>query len=196
MKSGEKIDEQKLTREFAVSRTPVREAIRRLQSEGLIDAEPQKGASVKKLSIEEVYEIYTIRARLEGLAVELAVSNINKAAEKKLLSFQKKFRLSFEKKENLRWLDDNINFHFYFAELSKNVTLFQIIKNLNIRVHKYKHIALMKPEFIELYTSQHEEIIHNAVVTKKSKKAGTIMYSHLEAVKKNLINYLKNFPFY
>ena len=196
IKSGEKINEEKLTKEFGVSRTPLREAIRRLQSEGIIEAEPQKGATVKQLSMGEVNEIYTIRARLESLAVELTVSNMDEAAKKKLLSFQKKFKQSLEKKQNLKWLNDNIDFHFYFAEMSKNGSLYQMIQNLNIRVHKYKHIAMVKPEFIKLYDTQHEEIIHNAVVIKKPKKAGKAMYNHIEAIKKNLIKYLSDFPFY
>ena len=196
IKSGEKINEEKLTKEFGVSRTPLREAIRRLQSEGIIEAEPQKGATVKQLSMGEVNEIYTIRARLESLAVELTVSNMDEAAKKKLLSFQKKFKQSLEKKQNLKWLNDNIDFHFYFAEMSKNGSLYQMIQNLNIRVHKYKHIAMVKPEFIKLYDTQHEEIIHNAVVIKNPKKAGKAMYNHIEAIKKNLIKYLSDFPFY
>ena len=196
IKSGEKINEEKLTKEFGVSRTPLREAIRRLQSEGIIEAEPQKGATVKQLSMGEVNEIYTIRARLESLAVELTVSNMDEAAKEKLLSFQKKFKQSLEKKQNLEWLNDNINFHFYFAEMSKNDLLYQMIQNINIRVHKYKHIAMVKPEFIKLYDTQHEEIIHNAVVIKKPKKAGKAMYNHIEAIKKNLIKYLSDFPFY
>jgi DNA-binding GntR family transcriptional regulator len=196
IRSGEKINEEKLTKEFGISRTPLREAIRRLQSEGLIEAEPQKGATVKQLSMAEVDEIYTIRARLESLAVELTVSNMDEAAKKKLLSFKKKFKQSLEKKQNLKWLNDNIDFHFFFAEMSKNGTLYQMIQNINIRVHKYKHIALVNPAFIKLYDTQHEEIIHNAVVVKNPKKAGKAMHDHIEAVKKNLLKHLSDFPFY
>ena len=104
--------------------------------------------------------------------------------------------MSFEKKDNLKWLDDNIEFHLYLAELSKNGMLFQIIKNLNMRVHKYKYILLMKPELIEQYVSHHEEIINHAIVNKNPKKAGKTMERHINAIKKNLIKYLKTVPFY
>jgi DNA-binding GntR family transcriptional regulator len=161
----------------------------------LITVEPQRGATVKRLSIEEVNEIYTIRVKLEGLAVELAVNNINEVEGKKLLKYKSRFISGLEGNKNLRWLEDNIDFHFYFAQLCKNNTLFEIIRNLNIRVHKYKYVALMNPECIEQYTSQHETIIDTAI-NKNSKKAGKMMEIHLDTVRKNLMRYLKDFPFF
>ncbi|MFX0200096.1 MAG: GntR family transcriptional regulator [Candidatus Hodarchaeota archaeon] len=191
---GEKIDESKLSQEFQVSRTPLREAIRRLQSEGLVTVEPQRGATVKRPSIEEVSEIYAIRPKLEGLAVELAVNNFNEAEQRKLLEFKRKFRSSLQGMRNLKWLEDNIDFHFYFAKLSGNDTLFQVIKNLNMRVHKYRYISLMHPECIEQYTFQHEQII-DSVINSNPKKAGKVMEMHLNSVRRNLMSYLKEFPF-
>jgi len=195
IKPGEKIVQLDFAKKLGASITPVREALRRLQSDGLITVEPQRGATLKKLSIEEVEEIYSIRVKLEGLAVELTINNLDDAKIENLVEFRRKFRSSLEHKDNLRWLNDNTDFHSYFAEFCKNATLCQMIRNLYIKVNKYKYVALMHPNWITEYSLQHEEII-NAAIDKNSKDAGKLMEIHLDTVKENLMGYLKSFPFY
>lgn len=72
--SGERLVEQRLADELAVSRTPLREALRRLEAEGLVVIEPNRGASVRALTVDDVVDLYELRARLEGYAAERAAS--------------------------------------------------------------------------------------------------------------------------
>lgn len=74
---GQRLIEQKIAEEFELSRTPVREAIRRLEAEGLVVAERNRGAVVRSISSEEVRDLYELRARLESYAAELAASRIS-----------------------------------------------------------------------------------------------------------------------
>ena len=69
---GARLTEQRLATDFACSRTPVREAVRRLESEGLVVVEPNRGAQVRPLSEDEIADLYEVRARLEAYAAELA----------------------------------------------------------------------------------------------------------------------------
>ncbi|MEU4641451.1 GntR family transcriptional regulator [Micromonospora sp. NPDC023814] len=73
---GQRLVEQRIAEEFALSRTPVREALRRLEAEGLVHSEPNRGAVVRGLSIEDVADLYGLRARLEAYAAELAAERI------------------------------------------------------------------------------------------------------------------------
>ena len=73
---GQRLIEQKIAEEYALSRTPVREAIRRLEAEGLVVAERNRGAVVRSISAAEVRDLYELRARLESYAAELAASRI------------------------------------------------------------------------------------------------------------------------
>lgn len=69
---GARLVEQRIAEEFDLSRTPVREALRTLEAEGLVRIEPHRGATVRTLSVPEVVDLYDLRARLEGYAAELA----------------------------------------------------------------------------------------------------------------------------
>jgi DNA-binding GntR family transcriptional regulator len=79
LKPGQRIIERKVADKLSVSRTPVREAIRKLEQEGLVNYVPNRGAIVASLSATDVWEIYTIRSVLEGLAVRLAAQHLNSA---------------------------------------------------------------------------------------------------------------------
>ncbi len=78
LKSGERLVEKELADQMEISRTPVSEAIRQLESEGLVTYVPRKGVIVVGVSVKDALEIYTIRAWLEGLAARLAARNISK----------------------------------------------------------------------------------------------------------------------
>lgn len=69
---GQRLIEQRIAEELQLSRTPVREALHRLEAEGLVQSEPNRGAVVRALSVDDIADIYGLRARLEGYAAELA----------------------------------------------------------------------------------------------------------------------------
>ena len=71
---GERLVEQRIAEELDLSRTPVREAFRRLQSEGLVEVRPNRGVSVRGLTVDEIGDLYELRARLEAMAAELAAT--------------------------------------------------------------------------------------------------------------------------
>jgi DNA-binding GntR family transcriptional regulator len=73
---GQRLIEQRIAEEFALSRTPVRESLRMLEAEGLVRSEPNRGAVVRPVSVEEVADLYALRALLESFAAELAASRI------------------------------------------------------------------------------------------------------------------------
>ncbi|WP_243058159.1 GntR family transcriptional regulator [Nocardioides sp. SR21] len=73
---GQRLIEQRIAEEFALSRTPVREALRRLEAEGLVHSEPNRGAVVRDMTIEDLSDLYGLRAQLEAYAAELAAARI------------------------------------------------------------------------------------------------------------------------
>jgi DNA-binding GntR family transcriptional regulator len=113
--SHSRLRQATLAAEFGVSRTPVREALRKLQSTGVVVLEPRRGAVVRGTSAREVREAYLVRAELEGLAAELATAHITDDELEQLHEAQSLFRRSIERElENRRageakavWSDDN-----------------------------------------------------------------------------------------
>jgi len=102
LKAGDRLVEKELAEKMKVSRTPIREALRKLEAEGLIRHVPRKGVVVKDFTKEEIIEIYSIRQALEALAITYTIKNITKEEIKKLKDIINKMRELTDK-------DDTIN---------------------------------------------------------------------------------------
>jgi DNA-binding GntR family transcriptional regulator len=94
--TGTRLRQETLAAEFGVSRTPVREALRKLQAGGLVEVQPRRGALVRRPSARDVREAYEVRAELEGLAAGLAASRIRDGELQRLREAQELFRHSID----------------------------------------------------------------------------------------------------
>lgn len=101
LKPGERLMEVKLAEKMGVSRTPVREAIRKLELEGLVEMLPRKGAHVAELSVKDIMDVLEVRATLDGLATALAAERITDEEIKKLEHVHSQF-LNYANKDNCR----------------------------------------------------------------------------------------------
>jgi len=193
LKPGERLLEWELADRFRVSRTPIREAMRQLQSEGLVKVEPLKGATVTKLSVEEVKEIFWIRNVLESYSTELAVKNFGSREKEKLKEFRRLFNKYARSGDYLDWLETNVQFHLFIAKNSGNSNLHVLLRELRNRVHRYQFIAATSPDIIIRYTKEHEKIIE-AALEGNPKLARKNMEKHLKSVHNILTDFLKKFP--
>jgi DNA-binding GntR family transcriptional regulator len=119
---------------FGVSRVPVREAMRQLQAEGLIDSRAHRVAVVRSLDFNRVVEMYDIRALLEGYAVERAVPHMDAARLKELRSMDRGMR---GVEDHSRWLQLNARFHQLLYEPSGAETTLELIDQLRTRAERY-----------------------------------------------------------
>jgi DNA-binding GntR family transcriptional regulator len=132
-KSGQRLIEAELTRELGISRGSLREVLRRLAANGLIDLEPNRGAVVKRISRESVMEILTTREVLEGLAAFQAAENIGEQGNKeKVLEVLERIQQMQRDRADIDFLADNSNFHHFIIELSGNKVLQQQIEQLQL----------------------------------------------------------------
>ena len=112
---------------FQVDRTPLREDLRQLQAEGCLDVYPNKGATIRKISVEEVEHVHDLLIILEGHAVEIATGNISAKDIKKLRNIHSDMKTAVKTKNHTNWIDANMRFHEYFWRLSGNPVLFEDI---------------------------------------------------------------------
>jgi DNA-binding GntR family transcriptional regulator len=190
---GEKLIERVLKLEFRVSNTPIREALRRLEAEGLLFSVPRRGTFVSKLSIEEVKEIYEIRAVLEGFSARMAAINISRDDVVYLRKLQKELELSARTRDHDSWHDKNGEFHFYLTKLSGNSNLHNLVVNLKKRVFRYHKFSTASHETMTRYAAQHRKIV-DAVIEGDGKRAEKEMIAHLTLVKEEILRFLKDFP--
>jgi DNA-binding GntR family transcriptional regulator len=131
--SGTRLRQEALAEEFGVSRTPVREALRKLQASGLVEVRPNRGALVRAPTAREVREAYEVRAELEGLAAELAATRIRNDQLLMLHEAVSLFRRLIESgtREVREWSRANDLFHQTIQEAAGNDRLVEMLAHLH-----------------------------------------------------------------
>lgn len=190
---GERLVEFELAKKFKASRSPIREAIRQLESEGLIRFNQNKGITVSKLSTQEIEEIYNLRWLLESYAARLSAEKATKTHVVYLRDLHKKLKLSAKNSDLPSWIQNNILFHDFFSENSGNSNLHQILVTLKRRVYLYHYVIVSVPGNFKTYIEHHDQILR-ACERKDGEMAGKHMKLHIETIKQVLINYLNKFP--
>ncbi|MDF1535427.1 MAG: GntR family transcriptional regulator [bacterium] len=158
-KPGEKISEGELAESMGISRTPLREAFRKLENEGFIRIIPRKGAVVTPIDADETYHLYEIKSTLEGLAARLAVVNMQEKDLDKLVRINGELRELIDKNDLEAFYKAHTRFHEVFVKLSGNQRLIQIIYNLNDHFKRFGIVSLTLPGQYDNAIRQHEEII-------------------------------------
>ncbi len=180
--SGERLKEEKLSDLYGVSRSPIREALRQLESEGLISFERNKGIEVIKLSARQMEEIYDVRELLESQAVKMAVAKVTKKEIAYLEGLYRKMIKAAKSQDKQAWLENNTLFHGFFRDKADNDCLSQLIMMLKRRIYRYQYMPLSYPHVIETYAKHHAALIEcckkkNAILAEK------IMRLHVRTVK-------------
>lgn len=187
---GEKLVEKAVCEMFDIGRTPVREALRQLQMEGYIDVSPNKGAVIRKVSIEELDNVYDVLALLEGYSAEMATKNITAPQLTELRKISKETRKAANASDHRNWFVKNDHFHSYLIDLAGNPILTEEIKKFRRRVYRYRALALTLQGNIENLARQHDAVVMS-VAQGKSRSASLAMRQHVEWTKGLLISFLQ-----
>jgi len=185
-KVGEQITENRLSSELGVSRTPVREALMMLELNGLIDLIPNKGATVRGISVDDLIDIYKIRIRLEGLAASLAAERIDADGIRQLEETVElsEFYISKNDCEKIKELDST--FHSCVYRQSGSRMLEKVLSELHRSIGLYRKRSLENPGRIEKSVREHREILE-AIKSKDAQKADELTALHVSAALKNLL---------
>ena len=175
---GAELREISLSKKLGVSRTPVREALRQLEQEGLVEIFPNRGAHVKGITAKDVEDIFRIRARLEGLCAEMAVSFITQAQLDKLEEIILLSKFYEEKKDMEHLLNMDSQFHEILFESCGSKMLEHQLKDYHQYVQKARLRSLKRQERAKKSTQEHEEILE-AIKAKDAKKADELATKHI-----------------
>ncbi len=185
---GAKLRETQIANELGVSRTPVREAIRRLSIEGFVEITPNQNSIVKDLSLEDLIDILKIREYLEGLSVNLACNNITEKDVKKFESILENMKTQIEKHNLKRFSSLDDRFHTYILKISKNKRLIQMMEIINDQIRRFRFESLALPGRLEESFKEHVEIF-NAIKERDGEKAEKLMRKHINNVLKNIMDH-------
>ncbi|HPP37063.1 MAG TPA: GntR family transcriptional regulator [Thermosynergistes sp.] len=178
-KPGEKLVEQTLAQEMGVSRTPVREAIRRLEAEGFVVSIPRKGVVVSRADKEEIVQLYSIRAELEGLAARWAIENADEDDMRKLDEAISRMEETAASGDLDGVVQSNALFHDAIAQASKSRILCTLLKTLQDNIQRFRFQSLHLPGRPVAALAEHKEIVA-AIKEKKAEEADRLLKEHLQ----------------
>ena len=155
---GSRVTETDLAARFGVSRTPVREALQRLQLEGYLSVRPKQGCFIREIDIEEVDEHYQVRIALEMCAVELACTRMPDRALKDLAQQWDPARQPTEKVEVELMAERDEGFHIALAEGSGNLVLADYLQRVNHSIHVIRRLDFTDDTRVDLTYKEHHAI--------------------------------------
>ena len=179
LKPGERLLEIALAERLGVSRTPIREAIRKLELEGLVLMIPRKGAEVAKISEKSLRDVLEVRRSLEELAIELACQRMTDEEIKQLGERQNDFKNAIHKGNAMNIAETDEAFHDVIYLGTGNDKLVQILNNLREQMYRYRVEYLKEEQTRNLLVSEHEELV-KAIREGDVQKAQDISFHHLE----------------
>jgi len=179
LKPGDRIVEAELAQVFNVSRTPVREALRVLEAEGLLRRIPRKGLFVRGITREDVVEIYSIRIALESLAVSIAVERITPVEISRLAKLVDQMKKYTESKESDKLFSVCQEFNDILVRASRMPRLIKLVKVYMEYLEQFRAISMAKHERQVAALREHEEILR-AVVNRNPQEAEMAVKRHLQ----------------
>ena len=183
LKPGERLMELQLASKLGVSRTPIREAIRMLEQEGLAVTTPRKGAEVAKMTLKDVLEI---RDALDELAVRIACQKISDEQLKQLEDMKELFEKSTQTGNVKKIAEADVTFHDVIYEATGNPKLVTLLNNLREQVYRYRVEYIKDPKNYPTLIAEHEAILES-LKNRDVKNAVEAMHVHVanqaEAVK-------------
>ena len=182
---GEILTELKLVEQLGVSRTPIREALRRLEQERLIE-DTGKGSRVLGITEDDLLDIMTIRERIEGVAAYYATQNITPEGMKELSHLVDLQEFYFQKKdaERLRQVDDQ--FHDAICYLSKRNVIIDTVVPLMRKTRRYRRIAMDDWDRVPKTKQEHYEI-YRAIVSGDADLAAQLTAQHITNAKAHML---------
>lgn len=189
-KPGQRLVERHLADQFGVSRTPLREAIRRLENLGLVQCTPNRGAIVTDFSPNDIENLYVIRIDVERLAAKFAFSNIGEGEIRRLKEINREIHLFLERGDLLRVIQKDKEFHRVIYEATGNRFLTEIVEELRLKSYIVAYYAWRHPQRVKVSVAEHKEMI-KALKKRNRERFQNIVEQQLITAKSFYLEHLK-----
>ena len=186
---GSKVNEPQLSKQYGISRGPLREAIRRLEGCKLVEITPNIGAKVVSLNIRQIIEIYEIRESLEGLACRLAAEEASKEDCRSLRDLLTNHEQQIQSENDRLYYqkEDDLDFHYLIVQLSGNSRLFNLLcDELYHLLRLYRVQTSSSPSRPVQAFKEHHQIV-DAIENRDGELAELLMQRHVASAKKTLM---------
>lgn len=179
LKPGERLMEIALAEKLGVSRTPVREAMRKLELEGLVVMIPRRGAQVANITEKDLNDVLEVRIALENLSIEKACARMNEEQFAELKAAADNFKNTMEGGNLVKLAEADEAFHEVIYRSSDNKRLNQVLSNLREQIYRYRVEYLKEEETRNQLVREHGEL-YEAIRSRDVVRAQEISYNHIE----------------
>ncbi len=189
LKPGERLMEVQLAEQLGVSRTPIREAIRKLELEGLVVMVARKGAYVADVSVKDILDVLEVRNVLEGLAAALCAERITDEELENLKLISDNFKKYLEEDDTEGMVEMDMQFHDQIIQSTRNAKLIQISQGLQEQVHRFRITYFEEFGKDEGVLKEHKSILE-AIVNKDTVSAQRVAQQHVDTLKQSIAKFV------
>jgi len=186
LRAGQPITEEEIVNKYSISRTPVREILRKLENDGLVKNIPYKGTYISTLRREDIEEILDIRYALEGYAAKCAAERLREHDAKTLTELEKQLVTAARTKNSVLSFECDTKLHELILNISGNNRIHSIISNLLGQIHRIRFISGHIEGRIDSVVNEHLEII-KAIKKRDPALAEEKMHIHIVNTKRLLL---------
>lgn len=189
LKPGERLMEIHLADRLGVSRTPIREAIRKLELEGLVVMIPRKGAQVARITEKNLKDVLEVRRALDMLAVRLACSRMDDEYKKQLREACDEFARVVKNNNTKDITEADVRFHDIINKATGNDRLIQLVNNLAEQMYRYRLEYIKDAAYHNRLVAEHEEI-YSAIMEGDEERAAKAVVLHIDNQEETIIKHL------
>jgi DNA-binding GntR family transcriptional regulator len=187
---GSKLNERELAERLNVSRTPIREAIRRLAADGLVELIANRGAIAVQLSIDDVIHTFDVIAELEGYSGELAAKNISDSTLSELEALQYEMMASYARRDLSSYYKLNLRIHRLINQAANNPVLATLFSQVNSRIEALRFRSNQDGVKWEKAVEEHQEML-DALKARDSARMRKVMITHVTNKRDVVVQLLK-----
>ena len=188
---GERLMENQLAEKLGVSRTPVREALRMLELENLVELVPRKGDQVLDMSEKDITNILEVRSALEGLATSLACKKMTKEDLQQLKNMEVDFEKAVADNDVDHFVDIDEDFHDLIFAATENDKLISIFRNLRIQLYRYRMAQAKNNETSMSTIVAHHRSIIRAIENHDAEEGASIAQGHIKYQTESILRFVR-----
>ncbi len=186
LEPGERLMEIHLAQELGVSRTPVREAIRQLEQEGLVVTYPRRGAVVAKITRKDLEDVLEVRAALEALAVRKAAVLMNITQLQQLKKAQQQFIICLRQNDLAKSANADAQFHQIITDATSNDRLISLLNNVRGQMYRFR-LENIKDQQSHDHLLEHHARLYTAMETHDPDLAERTIREHIELQRRSIL---------
>lgn len=190
LKPGERLMEIHLAGQLGVSRTPIREAIRKLELEGLVTMIPRRGAEVAQITEKSLKDVLEVRRALDALCAELACDRITREEKARLKEACDEFEKATKTKDATTIAAADVKLHDIIVEATGNRRLVQLINNLSEQMYRYRFEYIKEEDQHNNLVEEHR-MIYESIINNDKEKAAKAAKEHIDNQEKSIIRQIR-----